>query len=149
MVDKDFGQLVVLNSVVPESRVLLCIFHVIRFLKGLMASAPVLVEVKNDLLLQFRRILYANTEDAFKVEDEKFVKLAAGVTVKAKDKQVSLVDYYIRNWRKDDPMWVKYYRKNLPSLGDNTSNRVERFFWTLKKAIQDTFVTLLNTHEYQ
>ena len=37
------------------------------------------------------------------------------------------------------------YRKSLPCLGDNTSNRVERSFWTLKKAVQDTFITLPKT----
>ena len=145
IVDKDFGQLEVLNSVFPTALVLLCVFHVIKFMKSLIASAPVVVDVKKDLLLQFRRIIYANSEDIFKTEDQKFVELAAGVTVKAGDKQVSLVEYYIRNWRSVSPMWVRYHRKNLPSLGDNTSNRVEWTFWTLKKSIQDTFVTLPET----
>ena len=39
-------------------------------------------------------------------------------------------------------MWVQVYRKHLPRCGDNTSNRVERFFWTLKKSIHDTFLSL-------
>ena len=51
IVDKDFGQLEVLNSVFPTALVLLCVFHVIKFMKSLIASAPVVVDVKKDLPL--------------------------------------------------------------------------------------------------
>ena len=92
--------------------------------------------------LQFKRIMYASTEVDFIAEDQNFVEKANDVTIKSgKDKYEPLVDYYLRNWKSVAPMWVRFYRKNLPSLGDNTSNRVERFFWTLKREIEDTFVT--------
>ena len=42
-------------------------------------------------------------------------------------------------------MWVRCFRKSLPCLGDNTSNRVERYFWTVKKAFKDTFMALPKT----
>ena len=42
-------------------------------------------------------------------------------------------------------MWVKYHRKDLPTLGDHTTNRVERMFWTLKKSIGETFISLPKT----
>ena len=145
MVDKDFGQILVLNSVFPGSRILLCNFHAIKFMRTLIASAPIVVETKTEILTQFKKVLYANTEDMFKVEDKKFVKICGAITVKTGKNQSSLAEYYIRNWRQCKEMWVKYYRKSLSCLGDNTSNRVERYFWTLKKAFQDTFLSLPNT----
>ena len=42
-------------------------------------------------------------------------------------------------------MWVKYLRKSLPLLGDHTTNRVERMFWSLNKSIRDTFTSLPKT----
>ena len=145
VVDKDFGQLGVLSSVFPQARVLLCVFHAIKFIRTLLASAPELKEKKEELLDQFRAVLYSNTEEVFNEEDKKFVKACGDVTVKTGKNQDVLAEYYIRNWRSCKEMWVKCYRKNLPCLGDNTSNRVERFFWTLKKAFQDTFMSLPKT----
>ena len=146
MVDKDFGQIEALKAVFPAARILLCIFHVIKFLRNLIASAPVVVGKKDEIFQQFKRIIYASTEEEFVAEDKKFEEVVADITIKSRnDKQESLMAYYIRNWRNVAPMWVRCYRKNLPCLGDNTSNRVERFFWTLKQEIQDTFVTLPDT----
>ena len=145
VVDKDFGQLGVLYAVFPHARVLLCIFHAIKFLRTLFASAPVLKEKKEELLDQFRAVLYSNTEEVFNEEDKKFVKACENVTVKTGKNYDDLAEYYTRNWRSCKEMWVKCYRKSLPCLGDNTSNRVERFFWTIKKAFQDTFMSLPNT----
>lgn len=39
-------------------------------------------------------------------------------------------------------MWVKCFRKNLPTLGDNTNNRIERSFWTLKQSLHTRFSSL-------
>ena len=114
-------------------------------MKSLVASAPVVVGKKEEILRQFRSVLYSNTEEVFKVEDGKFVELCGDITVKTGSNQDSLADYYIRNWRQCKEMWVRCYRKTLPCLGDNTSNRVERYFWTLKKALQDTFLSLPKT----
>ena len=145
IVDKDFGQLAVLNSIFPNSRILLCIFHAIKFMKNLIATAPVVVDKKKALLDQFKKVLYANTEDIFKKKDAKFLRVCGNVTIKSGEGQKSLADYYQRNWNSCQNMWVKCFRKSLPCLGDNTSNRVERYFWTVKKAFKDTFMALPKT----
>ena len=145
IVDKDFGQLAVLSSLFPDARILLCIFHAIKFMKTLIASAPVLVSTKMKLVDQFKTVLYSNTEEIFKVQDRKFLRICGRITVTTGKKQSPLADYYIRNWQACKEMWVKCYRKNLPLLGDNTSNRVERYFWTIKKALTDTFLSLPST----
>ena len=145
IVDKDFGQLSVLTSLFPEARVLLCHFHAIKFMRTLIASAPILVEKKKNILLQFKTLLYSNTEEIYKKEEAKFIRTCRTVTVKSGQSQVSLADYYVRNWQSCKAMWVRCFRKSLPCMGDNTSNRVERYFWTVKKAFKDTFMTLPST----
>ena len=88
----------------------------IKFLKNLVATAPVVVAKKKESLDQFRKIIYASPEEAYNAEENKFVEIATDVIVKTgTDKEESLVDYYLRNWRSVAPMWVRYYRKNLPS----------------------------------
>ena len=42
-------------------------------------------------------------------------------------------------------MWVQCYRSHLPSLGDNTTNRIERTFRSFKNSIADTFGRLPDT----
>lgn len=42
-------------------------------------------------------------------------------------------------------MWAQCYRSHLPSLGDNTTNRIERTFWSFKNSLADTFGRLPDT----
>ena len=42
-------------------------------------------------------------------------------------------------------MWSKYFRKGLPLLGDNTNNRIENKFGSLKISIMDTIKTRRST----
>ena len=145
IVDKDFGQLAVLSKLFPGATILLCIFHAIKFIKTLVATAPVFVERKTAILKQFRTVLYSNTEADMCKNIDDFLNLVEGVEVKTGDKLTSLKEYFKRNWLGCKEMWVIWYRKDLPCLGDNTSNRVERYFWTLKKALKDTFMSLPKT----
>lgn len=39
-------------------------------------------------------------------------------------------------------MWIQHYRCRLPTLSDDTNNRVERSFWTLKSSIKNRFPSL-------
>ena len=99
VVDKDFGQLGVLSTIFPDARILLCIFHAIKFMRTLIASAPVVVEKKKEILDQFRVVLYSSKEEVVKKEDAKLVKICGGVTVKTGNDQTCIAAYCIRNWR--------------------------------------------------
>ena len=65
--------------------------------------------------------------------------------MKSRDSYVQLDDYKRRNWESSKRIWAKCFRSSLPLLGDNTSNRVESSFATLKKSVSDTFVTVPST----
>ena len=61
------------------------------------------------------------------------------------DKYVNLSEYFKKNWSSCSHMWAKHLRKGLLTLGDHTTNRVERMFWTLKRSIREKFVSLPKT----
>ena len=67
------------------------------------------------------------------------------VQVRAGKNYVNFKSYYIKNWESSKEMWVRYFRNSMPLLGDNTSNRVESSFNTLKKSVEDTFISLPHT----
>ena len=71
--------------------------------------------------------------------------MVESIKVRTVQKYVSLKDYYVRNWLSCKLMWVRCYRKGLPLLGDNTTNRIENKFGRLKLDIKDTFMSLPKT----
>ena len=101
--------------------------------------------IKNDLMQLFKSLVYSKNEEDFLEIEAKFFECCSDIRVKVGDKYDLLSQYYDRNWKSVAPMWVKYFRRDLPTLGDNTSNRVEHSFWTLKKSLKDTFITLPDT----
>ena len=115
IVDKDFGQISALNKIFPESTVLLCIFHAIKFIKTLIATAPIVVERKQAILLQFRKVLYSQTETDLYKHNEDLLKISNGVMVKTGSGEglTSFSEYYNRNWYACKQMWVILYRKHL------------------------------------
>ena len=145
LVDKDFTEISSIRKVFPLSVVLLCIFHCLKFMRTLFSTIPDTVEVKEEVMDQFKKVLYSHTEEIFLVENEKLLQLIEKLEVRTDGKYVSLKGYYTKNWMSCKLMWVRCYRKKLPLLGDNTTNRIENKFGVLKKSIADTFVTLPDT----
>ena len=145
LVDKDFTEISSIRKVFPMSVVLLCIFHCLKFQRTLFSTILAKVEVKEEVMDQFKKVLYSHTEEIFVVENKKFLQLIETLEVRTDGKYVSLKEYYRKNWMTCKLMWVRCYRKKLPLLGDNTTNRIENKFGVLKKSIADTFATLPDT----
>ena len=145
LIDKDFTEVASLKKIFPSSIVLLCIFHALKYFRTLITTALARQEVKVEIFSQFKKVLYSRTEAIFEEENKIFLSLVQGVEVRTRDSYVLLSTYYCKNWKASAHMWVKFYRNSLPLLGDNTSNRVESSFATLKKSIEDTFVSLPQT----
>ena len=101
--------------------------------------------MKTDIFAQFRKVLYSRNEEIFDTENEVFLEMVKGVEIKAGDKYVQLDEYYKKNWRDCKVMWAMCFRRSLPLLGDNTSNRVESSFGRLKQSIGDSFTTIPDT----
>ncbi|KAE9541810.1 hypothetical protein AGLY_003801 [Aphis glycines] len=101
-----------------------------KFLRNLSKSrkftttAPVMVEIKNDIMSKFKNMLYAWSEELYNENKIIFLTLVNDIQDSCKI------------------MWVKCFKKNLPTLGDNTNNRIERSFWTLKQSLHTRFSSL-------
>ena len=142
LVDEDFTCIKSIKQAYPNSTVLLCIFHAIKFLRTLFATALATVEKKEEIMANFKLLLYAHDPESFNVANENFLKLCVDVEVRSNDKYVNLSEYFKKNWSSCTHMWAKHLRKGLSTLGDHTTNRVERIFWTLKRLIREKFVSL-------
>ncbi|GBN27314.1 hypothetical protein AVEN_190515-1 [Araneus ventricosus] len=142
IVDKDFNEISVLKEVFGRAIILLCYFHVLKYVKNLITTAPVIVEVKSDIMTKFKKMLDAGTEDIYEEHKKDSLTTVKTVQVRVNKKYVSLEDQFINNWDSCKEMWVAYFRKCLATLGDNTNNRIEISFWTLKQSIHVKFPTL-------
>ena len=145
LVDKDFTCIDSIKRTFPRATVLLCIFHVLKFVRSLFATAVVVVDKKKTMLQRFKEVVYARGDEEFDVNNDAFLAEVSGVTVTVGKADRDLTDYYKKNWLNCKEMWVKYLRKHLPLLGDHTTNRIERMFWTLKKSIREAFLSVPNT----
>ena len=145
IIDKDFTEQASIRKVFPNSIVLLCVFHTLKFMRVLFSTIPDTVDVKEAVMDQFKKVVYSNTEDIFDRESQKLEEIIQDLQARSGKNYVNLKEYYIRNWKSCKLMWVRCYRKRLPLLGDNTTNRIENKFGRLKESIADTFMSLPST----
>lgn len=61
LVDKDFNEIAVPQEVFKTSIILLCNFHVIKYVKKLVATALITVEQKNEIMKEFKVMMYSRT----------------------------------------------------------------------------------------
>ena len=134
---QDFKEWKILEELFPDSRILLCHFHVLKWMKKIISSAPVVMNLRVQIYESFRKLLYSFDATDFEVKLKEWNKLIEGVFVKtstAKSSEyVSLRSYFDDNWVHSClNMWVMYERKSLPIATEHTTNRVERSFGVIK-----------------
>ena len=142
LLDKDFNEIAIIRKVFPSSATYLCIFHVLKWWKGLVKTARtdnecVGFEEKKRIMDQFRAVLYATSESSCEEEKGKFLKVIHDVQVRVGNGDqayhVDLVDYFVKNWGDCESMWILYYRKHCVGLEEEfTNNRIERFWRSIK-----------------
>ena len=77
---------------------------------------------------KFKRVIYTKSYEDYQAKKNVFLVSAKDVQVRANKQYVLLEDQFLNNWDSCHKMWVAFHRKNLPTLGDNTNNRIERSF---------------------
>ena len=141
IIDKDFTEIKSLEAVFPLSVVLLCLFHVLKYWKGMITTAPVEQNVKNDILELMRSMLYASSRDQYLELYNKFNIDVKGVVIRVKRCSdmvyEDLTSVFSQNWNSCVDMWGMYARKMLPGIGDeNTNNRIESNFKRMKEHLK-------------
>ncbi|KAK1933972.1 hypothetical protein P3T76_011732 [Phytophthora citrophthora] len=82
VVDKDLNEIRVLESNFPEARILICHFHVIKYLKEMRAKpefGKILSDAASQLDAAIHRMVYACSEDDYKVSHESLEGLCARI----------------------------------------------------------------------
>ncbi|KAE9316426.1 hypothetical protein PF008_g19014 [Phytophthora fragariae] len=132
MVDKDMNEIRVLESNFPEARVLICHFHVIKYLKE-MRSKPEFGKISSYDAVQIdaciHKLVYADSD----ISNE-----AAHFALKGLCERTGhsgFFDYFEKNWHECQDRWVMHRRADLPHFRNHTNNRLESFFGKLKDGV--------------
>jgi hypothetical protein len=122
--DKDFTERAVLSAAFPDARMLLCQFHVVRYLtKQVNALYVGALEEKDALINTMSALMYSES----KIEYDRNKRLL--LRQLEDDHEHQLYDYFIRNWDGITEEWVSYARTSIPHLGNHTNNRYVIAIW--------------------
>ena len=145
LIDKDFNELKIVKEVFPTSTPLLCKFHVLKWWKTLLKTAKtsdqfMSLEEKDDLMKAFTKLLYASRDNFSKTEQE-FKLSIDGVIVRVgygdQSYYANLSEYYEKNWKSCETLWMLLYRRHLVGIEEeHTNNRIERFWRSVKEYLK-------------
>jgi hypothetical protein len=132
VVDKDLNEIKVLESNFPKVRVLICHFHVIKYLKE-KRSKPEYCKISADDASQvdaaIHAMVYADSEDNYTSSHDSLRGICDRVGMQ------DFFGYFEKNWHASQDRWVLYLRAKLPHFKNHTNNRLENFFGKLKDAV--------------
>jgi hypothetical protein len=135
IVDKDLNEIRVLESNFPEARVLICHFHVIKYLKEKRAKpeyGKISADDASQIDAAIHGMVYAGSADEYEQNHSSLKGLCGRIGMDA------FFEYFERNWDDSQDRWVMYRRANLPHLKNHTNNRLESFFGKLKDGIDSS-----------
>ncbi|EGZ10339.1 secreted protein [Phytophthora sojae] len=135
IVDKDMREIDVIRKKFPEARILLCHFHVIKWLHETIKKSQTYGAYEAEVLTQMKHTItnmtYSRTEEDYVRHRDEFKSLAS------RNGRVELWEYFDKNWNACREMWVMAYRVDLPHFGNHTNKRVESLFGKLKRKLKD------------
>jgi hypothetical protein len=132
VVDKDMNEIKVLQSHFPEAEILLCSFHVIKYLRGMMKKSELGVCSEGDRVILetvVRGMMNALTEEVYEDKRVALNDLCSRINMSG------FAEYMDKNWHTCKKMWVRCYRQKLPHFKNETNNRLESFFGKLKGSV--------------
>lgn len=147
VVDKDFVEIAVMRQEFPHARILLCQFHVIKYLNGeIIKATNVSMDTKETLKAIVTNMVYADNSETYDKLLKYFEESVGG-------KKHPLFTYFLKNWDQCKEMWVRYMRGNVPHMGNNTNNRIEASWGSMKNYIHsystldDTIIKLIELQQ--
>ncbi|RLN74444.1 hypothetical protein BBJ28_00010923, partial [Nothophytophthora sp. Chile5] len=132
MVDKDLNEIRVLRSYFPNARVLICLFHVIKYLKQASRKPEYgrLSEDDHDAVdALVHNMVYAVSAEIYETNR------ASLEALRGRTGFAAFFTYMEANWHSCIDMWVMYQRAKLPHLKVHTKNHLENWFGHFKDAV--------------
>ena len=131
VVDKDLKEVNVLMRMFPDARVVLCHFHVLKYLaehitKKTEKFGAYSEEDLTNINHEVYAMVYAQDEAAYE-------KAFAGFREKTcANNSTAFFKYIVKNWAPVTDMWVDYKRQDIPHFKNKTTNCLESNFGVLK-----------------
>lgn len=133
MVDKDLNEIKILQSHFPEARILICRFHVVKYLSE-MYRKPVYGRISEDdhdaIDAIVDQMINAPSQDAYDSNRDDLRELCDRLG------NVGFFDYMERNWHVCQDMWVIFRREDIPHFNIHTNNMLESWFGKLKDGLK-------------
>jgi hypothetical protein len=132
VVDKDMNEIRMLQENFPEAQVLLCKFHVIKYLKERCAKpeyGKISAEDQANIQAVIKNMVNAKNADVY--DDNCDI-------LRSKCKRIGFDlywEYFERNWHSCQDLWVSYRRAHLHHFSDHTNNRLEGWFSKFKDGV--------------
>ena len=116
----------------------------LKYVKNLIATALIDPDTKMSIYRSFQSVVYSRTEEEAKITEERLLIVAADIKVRRpagqgqtqEDRYIAFNDYYLKNWAPEKEEWSHFARRQLVTLGDDTTNRVESTFRNVKSMLQ-------------
>ena len=123
-IDKDFTEIKILKELFPDTRILLCLFHVPMFIRTkLLSTAAESKEKKIELYELFEGLMHAPDDQEFDKSLKLWEEAVKGVQVRPTTEYVDLEQYFDRNWLNCKEMWAKSSRRGLLISDEHTTCR--------------------------
>jgi hypothetical protein len=135
VVDKDLNEIRVLETNFPDARILICHFHVMKYLKEKRSKpefGKTSTEDASQIDAAIHKMVYASCERDYERNHDALRGLCDRMGLQ------DFFDYFDRNWNDCQDRWVMFRRANLPHLKNHTNNRLESFFGKLKDGIDSS-----------
>jgi hypothetical protein len=119
-IDKDFTEMAVLEEEFPSVRVLLCQFHVVKYLQEEVSKVKYELTSwsKKQMKQLFSLLVSAPTQ-----KNLDGVIPTMELSIKPDSSRPLWMDYFNRNWLSCKERWSSVYRGNVPHMGNTTNNR--------------------------
>jgi len=125
IIDKDLTNIDLLSQFFVNVQLLLCNFHVLKYVKLKIHKLQVELSKREALMEAFNKVLYSRDESTL-------VKSVETLLAKSPD---DFKKYLQDNWLNRKEMWVTFYRKTFLNFDTDTNNHIESLHNLLKLRI--------------
>jgi hypothetical protein len=93
----------------PDVLILLCTFHVIKYIHTYLANQPFSSTEKANAMMIVQNMIYCDNEDEYQHELTQLNIVA----------NKEFTKYFIKNWDGCKEMWVQYFRNKMEIFGES------------------------------
>ena len=106
-VDKDLQNVELLKKIFPGVIILLCTFHVIKYIHSYLANEPLSSTEKANVMTIIQNMLYSENEEEYQHELAQLKNTA----------NIEFIEYFLKNWDGCKEMWVQHFRNTMEIFG--------------------------------